>query len=721
MKNTEFFHSLFYNSTKSISQILIEEAISEETLNKNWNEFSDVEKKYRKMLIKKHITLETVIQWFHSDLSAAKLGEKYKIKEGVFNKIWAFHFSKDDLKNRISRMNSLSRIGDKNPMSGKSGEQSPVFGRKITQEEFEKRSKALKGKLKGRVSPRKGAVLSDETKAKIRKATQQQYLEGRVKTKDTIPELKVKEILVSLECNPAIQYIPLDEIPSWPYGPLDFALPDKKIAIEVLGDFWHGNPEHYPELSDRQKRQKHKDIHRRRILQNNDWFLLEIWEDDIVKNIEKVKLQIIQFLSNNESVINVKVESSIVREIETDKELLNKIKESLIHTKSFTKSSIELGIHRRILSHINKNHNFIKIEIKPLEIYTCFLCDFSGVQSTVVEHYNDKHIEIVDKLIEEYDLYNLSVAQKKYPINPQVVNALIEKYGKKKSHSEAMSVRAKPSVSNFESGAGVKKGQATQYATNHFNPELAEHERKRQELGMTKEDYMKHIGVDNQFLRRLTRGFESRKMKPTVFNTEHKNPEYAEHERKRQMLNMTQDEYQEYIGEDKNFLRRLKNCNLEQNEIRNKKQEEQSERFEKKNFEKTEWKEIENEIVSLFDSNKSARTIGVELGASKNTVMRTWERNFSEEEVKKRHSVRRIEPLSFDEKKEKHIENLKEKMGYKKLNDLVESFKEDLPISKIEDAFCETRKVITKLWGYFYSSDDIANRGKRMQNKYKNL
>ena len=198
-----------------------------------------------------------------------------------------------------------------------------------------------------------------------------------------------------------------------------------------------------------------------------------------------------------------------------------------------------------------------------METYNCFLCSFSGFLANILKHYHESHLDVINKIIEEYDRYNLSSAQKLYPIHSQIVISLIKKHGMMKSHSEAMQVRQKPSISNIESGAGVQKGHATQYAIHHPNPELAKHEQKRKELEMTKTDYMKHLGVDSQFLRRLSRGYETRKVKPTRFNVDHPNPEYAMHEKQRQELNLTQDEYIEYLGVDDTFLRRLKNCKVE--------------------------------------------------------------------------------------------------------------------------------------------------------------
>jgi predicted XRE-type DNA-binding protein len=297
MSKTLIINSLFYSSIKTIPQVSIELGVDGNTISGIWDNYSDIEKKHRNTLIKKGIMLDDVVQWFYTDKSTRVLSTEFKVQRRLIADIWNLKFSKDLLKTRKNKMDSLSKIGEKNHMFGKSGTSSPVYGRKADADELIKRSKAMMGVAKGRISKRRGVVLSEETKSK-------------------------------------------------------------------------------------------------------------------------------------------------------------------------------------------------------------------------------------------------------------------------KKHSEAMSVRQRPSVSNMESGAGVKKGQAIQFAINSANPELVEHERKRKELNMTKVDYMKHIGVDDQFLRRLSRGYESKSKKPTSFNVDHPNAEYANHERTRQELNMTQDAYLEFIGKDKTFLRRLKNKNL---------------------------------------------------------------------------------------------------------------------------------------------------------------
>lgn len=74
---------------------------------------------------------------------------------------------------------------------------------------------------------------------------------------------------------------------------IDIAIPDKKIAIEIDGDYWHGNPNFYPKLSVRQLRRQSSDKKKDKFLKKHGWSVLRFWETDIKNNtsscIEKIK------------------------------------------------------------------------------------------------------------------------------------------------------------------------------------------------------------------------------------------------------------------------------------------------------------------------------------------------------------------------------------------------------------------------------------------------
>jgi len=85
-----------------------------------------------------------------------------------------------------------------------------------------------------------------------------------------------------------------DDIPgdiNWQYNLfgkycVDFALPQRKMAIEVLGDWWHGwkhlcGEEAYEHLHPQVKRNLHLDKTRFSEIEEQGWVLLKIWEHDV--------------------------------------------------------------------------------------------------------------------------------------------------------------------------------------------------------------------------------------------------------------------------------------------------------------------------------------------------------------------------------------------------------------------------------------------------------
>lgn len=68
---------------------------------------------------------------------------------------------------------------------------------------------------------------------------------------------------------------------------VDFCFPDKKVVVEVDGDYWHCNPEIYPIPKNSQQRKSvGKDKAEKTFLTNRGWVLLRFWEKDINKGID---------------------------------------------------------------------------------------------------------------------------------------------------------------------------------------------------------------------------------------------------------------------------------------------------------------------------------------------------------------------------------------------------------------------------------------------------
>jgi very-short-patch-repair endonuclease len=75
---------------------------------------------------------------------------------------------------------------------------------------------------------------------------------------------------------------------------IDIAIVEYKIAIEIDGDYWHGNPKTYKTLNSEQKLRQHRDKSKTTYLSNKGWTVLRFWEDDINHNIESCVNSILQ-------------------------------------------------------------------------------------------------------------------------------------------------------------------------------------------------------------------------------------------------------------------------------------------------------------------------------------------------------------------------------------------------------------------------------------------
>lgn len=71
---------------------------------------------------------------------------------------------------------------------------------------------------------------------------------------------------------------------------VDFALSDKKIAIQVHGDYFHCNPRLYPEpKNSSQRKNLEKDKQATELIKKAGYVLIEIWELDIKKRPDAVR------------------------------------------------------------------------------------------------------------------------------------------------------------------------------------------------------------------------------------------------------------------------------------------------------------------------------------------------------------------------------------------------------------------------------------------------
>lgn len=111
---------------------------------------------------------------------------------------------------------------------------------------------------------------------------------------ETKPERIIRELLIEL----GIEFQREKYILHQKFR-VDFLLPDKKV-LEVNGDYWHANPKIYDYnfLTTTQKSNVVRDIEKNRFIADNGYKLLEVWEYDINRNLEKIKQQILNYVQS---------------------------------------------------------------------------------------------------------------------------------------------------------------------------------------------------------------------------------------------------------------------------------------------------------------------------------------------------------------------------------------------------------------------------------------
>jgi len=140
-------------------------------------------------------------------------------------------------------------------------------------------------RLRGKNNPFYGKHHTEEFKCKNREKALLRMQNHFGPFKNTKPELKMKEILTSLNIPFKHQFI-LNNCS------FDFHLLNTNILIEVDGDYYHANPKLFQKLNKMQLEMKERDIKHNEVAKENNFVLLRFWEDDILNNENEVKEKI---------------------------------------------------------------------------------------------------------------------------------------------------------------------------------------------------------------------------------------------------------------------------------------------------------------------------------------------------------------------------------------------------------------------------------------------
>lgn len=204
----------------------------------------------------------------------------------------------EDFINFVEKM-KIERKGEGNPMHGLSSWNKGLT--KDTNDILKKISENMKGYVfsdeilkkmsesakKRKIHGHTGYKHSEKSKQMMREKTIERFKQGKFPQTNSAPHIKTKNILKEIYGNLNDNFCEEFE-----YGGFVFDFKVGKFLIEVQGDYFHCNPNtrHAIPKNDMQIKNLERDKRKRKFVEDNkEYKLIEIWENDIVNNIEKVK------------------------------------------------------------------------------------------------------------------------------------------------------------------------------------------------------------------------------------------------------------------------------------------------------------------------------------------------------------------------------------------------------------------------------------------------
>lgn len=237
-------------------------------------------------------------------VSAAKKGMKYKKSqkrqkgtpeyEAWVSKLSASQKGKPRWSEEDKARMSETRRGKPRPESAKGGFQKGHTPHNKGKPMSEEQKAKMSASLKGRVSPRKGTTSSPETRLRQSLAKKQRWETMSPEEKERIAEFLADQTRSQNRANTTIEVLLAQRLDT--LGILyetqkrigryivDFFLPEKGIALEALGCFWHGCLQCGFDTEKAQKARL-KEEKRDAYLLKCGYIVHHIWEHDIQKGI----------------------------------------------------------------------------------------------------------------------------------------------------------------------------------------------------------------------------------------------------------------------------------------------------------------------------------------------------------------------------------------------------------------------------------------------------
>lgn len=208
------------------------------------------------------------------------------------NQYWVGKKHRDDSKLKMSKFQKGRYVGNKNPFYGKKHDAKTI---KTIVEKTKKWRENLSSDEKQNLFK-----IFSESQKKLQQADPAKYRENKKKAGIAAAKNHKKYKMNNLEkdVQNKLQELGVEMKYSVIFcqKQFDFGNKERKILLEVQGDYWHGNPKIYTELNDIQKANIEKDKYKFELAQKHGCQLFYIWESDFRNKDYSVLIEIKKLL-----------------------------------------------------------------------------------------------------------------------------------------------------------------------------------------------------------------------------------------------------------------------------------------------------------------------------------------------------------------------------------------------------------------------------------------
>ena len=138
----------------------------------------------------------------------------------------------------------------------------------------------------------------EEWKEKSRQKLIETLSSGKMSATQSKPQITIDQLLTDLNIKFSKEF-------DAKYFAIDNYLEDYNLMIEVMGDYWHVNPNKFSQINKMQYKNIAKDKRKHTYISNQyDIQILYLWENDILHNIDLCKYLILQYITNKGELTN---------------------------------------------------------------------------------------------------------------------------------------------------------------------------------------------------------------------------------------------------------------------------------------------------------------------------------------------------------------------------------------------------------------------------------